>query len=1071
MFLFSFWFYRWNSMKTFYLKIIFTWLLGLSLIVPALSQRSNGLTIEGSVTVEEGSVDGAVIQMFRDGRTFGNYGIGSNGQFKIELNYNHEFILIFSRNGNFPQKIAVDTKVPRQVLQSDPLFPPFPLNVKLFTEIPGIDRTFSENTVMKIYYSERVDNFISDLFYNDAQIKHLIDQAILQSRQIGREADYLAGLTKAELAELRKEYDQLIREAENEYEKEEFLKALDGYQAASKIFPKEQYPIDRIAEINDLLGLLMVAGEMQQALTDRLTELIKQADKLFAAQKYTEARNVYHRALSVDPENRHAILRSDEIAAIIRQQQVDQEYQNWIVKADNSFKELLYVEAKNAYQQASQLKLNESYPKQRITEIDKILNQQTQNADRLKSYDEAIFQAELNFEKQFYERAISFYENAVTHKPGDELAMRRIEDIKNLMNELANRTTYDKIIKSADRSFQRKQYNEAIADYEHAADLLPNEEYPQNQISRINELFAEQARLAAEAEAAEKERLAALQAEKDRQYVQAVSRGDSLFNQNEYENSRSAYQLALQVKPEEIYPQQRIDEIAQILTQLATAQQLYDAAIARGDRNFQQEDFNAARTAYTEAQQAKPDETYPAEQIVRIDSIVETRTRLAAEAAAEQARLAAEAEAAEKERLAALQAEKDRQYVQAVSRGDSLFNQNEYENSRSDYLLALQVKPEEIYPQQRIDEIAQILTQLATAQQLYDAAIARGDRNFQQEDFNAARTAYTEAQQAKPDETYPAEQIVRIDSIVETRTRLAAEAAAEQARLAAEAEAAEKERLAALQAEKDRQYVQAVSRGDSLFNQNEYENSKSDYQLALQVKPEEIYPQQRIDEIAQILTQLATAQQLYDAAIARGDRNFQQEDFNAARTAYTEAQQAKPDETYPAEQIVRIDSIVETRTRLAAKAAAEQARLAAEAEAAEKERLAALQAEKDRQYVQAVSRGDNLFNQNEYENSRSAYQLALQVKPEEIYPQQRIDEIAQILTQLATAQQLLRCSHCPRRPQFSAGRFLMQPEQPIRKHSKPNRMKPTRQNKLLKSTAFWKPAPVWLLKLQQSRRG
>ncbi len=46
--------------------------------------------------------------------------------------------------------------------------------------------------------------------------------------------------------------------------------ALDGYQAASKVFPKEQYPKDRIAEINDLLGLLMVADEMQQALAEKI---------------------------------------------------------------------------------------------------------------------------------------------------------------------------------------------------------------------------------------------------------------------------------------------------------------------------------------------------------------------------------------------------------------------------------------------------------------------------------------------------------------------------------------------------------------------------------------------------------------------------------------------------------------------------------------------------------------------------------------------------------------------------------------------------------------------------------
>jgi tetratricopeptide (TPR) repeat protein len=959
-------------MNKLYLKILFTGFIILGLTLPVNAQRSNGLTVEGTVSVEEGSVEGAIIQMFRDGRRLDNYGIGANGRYRVELNYNHEWTLIFARPGNFPQKIVVDTKVSREVLQSDPLFPPFPVDIKLFTEISGIDRTFSENTVLKIYYSDRVDNFISDLYYNDAQIKHLIDQAILQSQMIDREADFLAGLTRAEMAELRREYDQLIKAAENEYRNEKFLDALDGYQAASRVFPKEQYPKDRIAEINDLLGLLMVAEEMQQALAERLQELLAQADALYDAQNYAEARNAYHRALSVDPANRHAQQRSGEIAEILRRQQADQEYRNLITQGDNSFRELLYMDAKNAFQQALRLKPDESYPQQRIGEIDNLLAQQSQNAERLKSYEDAVFQAELNFERQFYERAISYYETALTHQPGDEVATRRIQEIRDLMNELANRTLYDRVIRTADRAFQRSQYSEALSDYEQAAELLPNEEYPRNQIEKIQEIFAEQERLAAEAEAAEQARLAAMQAEQDRQYAQAVSRGDSLFNLNEYEPSRTAYQSALQVKPDETYPQQRIDEIGQILAQLLSAQQAYDAAISRADRDFGNENFDDAKTAYTEAQQAKPEENYPTEQIARIDSIVEER-----------ARLAAEAEAAEQARLAAIQAEQDRQYAQAVSRGDSLFNLNEYEPSRTAYQSALQVKPDETYPQQRIDEIGQILAQLLSAQQAYDAAISRADRDFGNENFDDAKTAYTEAQQAKPEESWPAEQIVRIDSIVEER-----------ARLAAEAEAAEQARLAALQAEQDRQYAQAVSRGDSLFNLNEYESSRTAYQSALQVKPDETYPQQRIDEIGQILAQLLSAQQAYDAAIVRADRDFGNENFDDAKAAYTEAQQAKPEESWPAEQIVRIDSIVE-----------ERARLAAEAEAAEQARLAAIQAEQDRQYAQAVSRGDSLFNLNEYEPSRTAYQSALQVKPDETYPQQRIDEIGQILAQLLSAQQ------------------------------------------------------------------
>jgi len=147
-------------MKLNTIKILLTGILFTLLTFTTNAQRSNGLTVQGTVTVEEGSVEGAYIQMYRDGQRMDNYGIGSNGRYKVELNYNHEFTLIFARDDNFSQKIVVNTNVPRNVLQSDPLFPPFPVDINLFTEIPGIDKTFSENTVLKIYYSPDVDNFI-----------------------------------------------------------------------------------------------------------------------------------------------------------------------------------------------------------------------------------------------------------------------------------------------------------------------------------------------------------------------------------------------------------------------------------------------------------------------------------------------------------------------------------------------------------------------------------------------------------------------------------------------------------------------------------------------------------------------------------------------------------------------------------------------------------------------------------------------------------------------------------------------------------------------------------------------
>src|SRR5690606_3349351 len=199
----------------------------------------------------------------------------------------------------------------------------------------------------------------------------------------------------------------------------------------------------------------------------------------------------------------------------------------------------------------------------------------------------------------------------------------------------------------------------------------------------------------------------------------------------------------------------------------------------------------------------------------------------------------------------------------------------------------------------RIDEIGQILAQLLSAQQTYDAAIARADRDFGNEAFDNAKNAYTEAQQAKPEENYPAEQIARIDSIVEERARLAAEAEAEAARLTAEAEAVEQARLAAIQAEQDRQYAQAVSRGDSLFNRNEYEPSRTAYQSALQVKPDETYPQQRIDEINRITAERDRINSDYQSAIALADQQFNARDYGTARESYENALAIKPEEDYP----------------------------------------------------------------------------------------------------------------------------------------------------------------------------
>ncbi len=1126
-----------DYMKHIYLRLAVIGLLTFAFHATTWAQRSNGLAVEGKISVEEGATEGAVIQMIQDGRRLDDYGVGSDGRYKVELNYNHKFELRFTLNGNFPQKIVVDTHIPQNIQGSTAKFPPFPVDINLFKEISGIDRSFAENTILKIFYSPQVGNFISERYYNNAQIKSLIDQAILQSQMIGKEADYLSKLTKAERAELQKEYDQLLKEADKEYGNEKFLEALDGYKAAHQIFPKEQYPQDRIAEINDLFGLIMVAEDMQTALAERFDKLLIAADQLFNSQQYLEARNSYKRALSIKPDNAYCKQRIDEINKLLERQKTEQQYQDLIVRGNNAFNEMLYQEALEIFTEALALRPNETYPKTKIAEINQKLNELAKNAENQQNYEQAMFQGELNFEKQFYDKALTSYQNALNYKPEDPKATAKIKEIEDLMSKLANQTMYDKLIKSADKAYSKKEFAAALPDYESALQLFPEEPhpaeriasikqtlaadenfqaaiqkadaafaqkeyeqsklhynealqirnddkysqdrikeidgilaslqlddrynniitaadnllnqkqyeqakntynealalkpkeqypkdkiaeinailqqiaqtnqqyqqkiaqadalfnnenyegarplyteagtikpeetYPKEMLSKIDNLLEEQARALAEQEAAEKARLEAEAQERDKNYQNTIDEADRLASTDKLVEAVGKFRAALEIKPQEQYPITRIEEIRGMITRSQEAQKAYDEAVAKADKAYNQEAFNEAKTAYNEAKQSKPDETYPDEMIAKIDSTIQAREQLAAEQVA-----------AEAARIAAAQAEKDSLYNAAIAKADGLFNSKDYENARTDYRAALDIKPDETYPQQRIDEIGTLLAQLSAAQKAYEDAISRADKEFKREAFNEAKTAYNEAKQAKPDETYPDEMIAKIDSTIQAREQLATEQAA-----------AEAARIAAAQAEKDSLYNAAIAKADGLFSSKDYENARTEYRAALDVKPDETYPQQRIDEIGALLAQLSAAQKAYEDAISRADKEFKREAFNEAKTAYNEAKQAKPDETYPDEMIAKIDSTIQAREQLAAEQAA-----------AEAARIAAAQAEKDSLYNAAIAKADGLFNSNDYENARTEYRAALDIKPDETYPQQRIDEIATLLAQLSAAQ-------------------------------------------------------------------
>ncbi|VAW23492.1 hypothetical protein MNBD_BACTEROID01-2562, partial [hydrothermal vent metagenome] len=385
-------------------------------------------------------------------------------------------------------------------------------------------------------------------------------------------------------------------------------------------------------------------------------------------------------------------------------------------------------------------------------------------------------------------------------------------------------------------------------------------------------------------------------------------------------------------------------------------QKAYDEAIARADRNFNREVFDAARLGYNQALSAKPGEAYPAEMVAKIDSIEGAR-----------ARLLAEQKAGEAARLKALEEQRNKAYDEFIAMADAHFSNKEYNVASNGYKSALEVKPNEAYPQQRIAEIKGILARLAKAQKAYDEAIARADRNFNREVFDAARSGYNQALLVKPGEAYPAEMVARIDSIEGAR-----------ARLLAEQQAGEAARLKALEERRNKAYNEAIAMGDAHFSNKRYDAASNEYKSALDVKPGEAYPQQRIAEIEGILAQQAEAQKAYDEAIARADKAFARAAYPEAQNGYNEALAIKPSEEYPKAQLLKISHFIE--------------------EIAKKQEL-------ERSYITAIEQADSLYNSKQFELSITSYEQALTLKPNEKYPKAQIEAARVNILELAKLQE------------------------------------------------------------------
>ena len=465
-------------------------------------------------------------------------------------------------------------------------------------------------------------------------------------------------------------------------------------------------------------------------------------------------------------------------------------------------------------------------------------------AESVKTAQEAFGQNKLTAARDAYRKAHD-YKPAETMPPQriaeieamiaqlDETArLGAMEEAQRLALEKANREQFRKFILEADQSFAAKQFMVARTNYSSALGILPNETYPKDQISKIDQLMAqlEEANLLARQQAIKDSILK----ENDRAFNLAMSSAKALEQSKQYQGAIVKYKEAINLKlserntieklilaledkmhlvnnptpvaiqteasgPATVYNPAEATQATEARAQTYNSVSNYDEAITKADHSFGVKDYTVARFYYYKASEVKPKEEYPRNQIELIRKLVDSE-------------------------LSSV----DRSgYQEAITQADDAFQKERYPVAKSFYYKALGIKSWEKYPKDRIQEILALTNSLLSEREEkeYLDLIARADEAYTVKDISVARFYYNKAIAMKKDEDYPRIKIKDIQKLIDQDQ----------------------------QDQHNMEYNKVIEQADQALQSEDYSIARFNYNKALTMKPDEKYPKDQLKRIKEAL--------------------------------------------------------------------------------------------------------------------------------------------------------------------------------------------------------------------------
>ena len=308
-----------------------------------------------------------------------------------------------------------------------------------------------------------------------------------------------------------------------------------------------------------------------------------------------------------------------------------------------------------------------------------------------KEYDEHMRKAEVEFGRERWAQSINWLDRALTEVPGDARAEQMLADAQERQAaaeaEAASRREYEGQMREGKMAMRKEDWAGAIAAFEAAIELIPSEQEPRDLLAEVQE---------ANAEVGDDQFV-------DEDYLEAMAEGEAALAESNFDLAEASFERASNLKPSERTPKEKLAEIRQLRkeaerSQTGNARQRkeYDALIEKADRNFDALDFVKAKSLYEQAAQLMPDEAYPRERAE------EAGARIVPLGGAEEEPVV-EVEADQANAL-------DREYEDRIRAGDEAFDAELWTEAEDAYAAALELKPNERYPKNRLRRLQSMQT-------------------------------------------------------------------------------------------------------------------------------------------------------------------------------------------------------------------------------------------------------------------------------------------------------------------------------------------------------------------------